>query len=250
MTKTIQFSIATGGYKYLFKPLIRTQRQYAANCGYYYYCLDKVPWAITPSIAAWLKVGLILKFMDLGYDNIFFVDADCSIAKSTPPIFDLVDLQHKPMWIARGKSNRYNSGVIAIANTDTTKDFIKKLLANGHIPVPSEDEAPYENGHFIHYLKKNDTVGLLEHEKWNNNSALNPYSYIQHYSGGNLRKYYNSSMAPRRAYLILQIIGLTNIFRPPSASFKASTIGNQINVLIDWLAASKEHKKWLEGLRK
>jgi hypothetical protein len=203
-----------------------------------------------PSIAAWLKVGLILKFIDLGYENIFFVDADCSITSSTPPVFSVVDLNHKPLWIAKGKSGRYNSGVIAIANTAITKDFLKNLLANGHIPVPAEDEAPYENGHFIHYLNKSNLAGLLDHEKWNNNSELNPGSYIQHYSGGNLRKYYNSSLAPKKACIALKWTNMVNKFRAPSNNFKTATISTQINILIDILAASKEYTKWIKGLSK
>jgi hypothetical protein len=188
--------------------------------------------------------------MDLGYQRIFFVDADCSIACSAPPIFSVIDLEYKPLWIAKGKSNTYNSGVVAVANTDITKFFFRQLLDNGHNPVPIEDEAPYENGHFIHYLNESKIAGELEHNEWNNNSMLDPKSYIQHYSGGNLRKYYNSILAPKSASLALKMAKIVSKFNTPSDKFKSATIGMQIDILIEALAISKEYSKWIPGLSK
>ncbi len=184
------FTIALNGYEDVWRGCIDSQREYWRKHGYSSLLINEVPWAITPRQAAWLKVEIMRGLLARGFDVAFF-DADCEIRGHTPP-FESVFSDEGVICLAQGKSGRLNSGVVLLANSERSIEFIDLLLEKADIPVPKADKTAYENGHFIHYSRDFPGVQVLEHRLWNNNSVFDEESYIQHYSGGVMRDAYES----------------------------------------------------------
>ena len=97
-----------------------------------------------------------------------------------------------------------NAGVIIVRDAQPTRDFFQAVMDNANRGVPKRDRAPYENGHVIHFARRNErAVGTLAHRLWNNNSTLDPESFIQHFSTGPLRDHYFATIGhqPKRLTL-------------------------------------------------
>jgi hypothetical protein len=191
------FSIATGGYERLFEHCILSHRAYCRRCDYEYVVIDQTPSRLRPAEAAWLKIPLMQSALAAGYRWVGFIDADCEIRSHAPCFSGHPDLADgsKSLFLAPGRSGRLNSGVMLVRNSRASADFFQAVLEHAEQDVPEEDRAPYENGHVIFLGKNNPHVGLLRHDLWNNNSALDERSYIQHYSGRILRRWYMDNVA-------------------------------------------------------
>lgn len=189
--KVLVFSIALEGYSGLFKPCIKTQREYCEKHGYKYILIDRTPRTLLPTEAAWLKLFLLCEALKCKYEWVSFIDADCEIRPHTPPFHqELKEYHAQKIFMSHGFSGRINSGVIFMKKSKEASNYLEEVIKNGDKPVPEIDKAPYENGHMIAYGKDNPDIKILDAVKWNNNSDLNKQSYIQHYSGGPLRRKY------------------------------------------------------------
>jgi hypothetical protein len=192
------FSIATGGYERLFEHCILSHEAYCRRCDYAYIVVDRPPRRLRPAEAAWLKIPLIQSALAAGYQWVGFIDADCEIRSHAPCFSSHPDLSNgsKSVFLAPGRSGRLNSGLMLVRNSRASADFFQSVMSHAEQDVPDEDKAPYENGHVIFFGKNNPHIGLLRHDLWNNNSTLDDRSYIQHYSGRVLRKWYVDNLAP------------------------------------------------------
>ena len=196
--RVLVFSIALEGYERLFESCIDSQRQYCQRHGYHYVLIDHAPRRLQPVEAAWLKVSLLRSALCAGFTWVAFIDADCDVRSGMPGFPEYLDRvgRDKSIFFAPGYTGRINSGVAFARNTSAAVGFFQAVLCHADQSVPREDYALYENGHMIFFGKNNPDVYLLEHELWNNNSKLDQESYIQHYSGGNLRTWYMNNRAP------------------------------------------------------
>lgn len=192
------FSIALEGYDRLFESCIETQRQYSRRCGYEYVLVDRAPRRLQPEEAAWLKLAFLESALKAGHEWVAFIDADCDVRAGMPCFAEYLEsvADDKSIFLSTGYSGRINSGVIFARHTPAAIEFFQTVLARADQEVPHEDRALYENGHMIHYGKNSQQVYLLEHNVWNNNSKLDGQSYIQHYSGGDLRLWFMKHRAP------------------------------------------------------
>jgi hypothetical protein len=190
MEKVLVFSIALGNYKEKFLPCIDSQKHYCKKLGYSYLLIDSSPRAMTASESAWLKIGLMDKFLGQHWEYVIFIDADCEIREHAPGIVLNIKDNPRSVFFATGYSGRINSGVIIVRNHTDSISFFQKILRHCDDIMPAPDKALYENGHVIHFGKNTSCVGLLPHKEWNNNSEYDPESFIQHYSGGPLRDHY------------------------------------------------------------
>lgn len=211
MTSTnniLVFSIALEGYSKLFQSCIDSQKEYCSRYGFKYILVDQAPRNLQRAEAAWLKIFLLRSALKCDYNWIAFIDADCEIRKHAPTFIQEFDkYKDKSIFLAPGFSGRINSGVIFLKNTEEAIGYLEKVIKNGDQEVPYEDKALYENGHMIHYGKNHPYVQLIEAVKWNNNFNLDQNSYIQHYSGGILRKQYltSSGISKRSPSFLLKI---------------------------------------------
>lgn len=188
--RAICFTIALNGYDQRFKECVESQKRYCLRYGYKYLEITHLPWTVSPKQCAWLKVEILRGLLACGFQEAAFLDADCEFRPHTPR-YDSVYTDGKDLYMALGKSGRVNSGIIFARNSDSVREFLWELIEKSDMPVPKEDSTAYENGHFIHYGRGNEFIGVLEHWKWNNNTALDPMSYVQHYSGGVLRRWWD-----------------------------------------------------------
>lgn len=205
--KILVFSIALEGYSQLFKNCISSQRKYCKRYDLDYVLVNKSPRKLLPTEAAWLKLFLLRAALSTNkYSWIAFIDADCEIRDFSPLfINDLKKYDEiKSVFMAHGFSGRINSGVILLKNRQEALKYLNNVINNGDIPVPSEDEALYENGHMIHYGKTNKSIQIIESIKWNNNQTIDEKSYIQHYSGGILREEYLKRHPFRKSFHIIK----------------------------------------------
>jgi hypothetical protein len=213
--KVLVFSIALEGFEHTFSDCIRSHMQYCKKNGYKYLLIKKSPYRLQPHEAAWLKVPLMLASLSAGSEWCFFLDADCEVRPHAPDFttyLDKIAPEHS-IFMAPGFSGRINSGVIFGKNEANTLEFLSTILAHADSEVPDpEDVAPYENGHFIFWGKKNPSLYLLEHSLWNNNSNIDPDSYIQHYSRGKIRDLYLESQASRKNNLERLLESVSTLF--------------------------------------
>lgn len=193
------FTVALGGHRWLFSPCIRTQCDYARCMGF---DCAVVRHAFEPSRAqasAWLKVPLLISALRNGYDAVGYFDADCEVRAHTPDFRAVFDGAHAEAGLAMapGHSGRLNSGVIFARATGHAIGLLERIVENAERPVPTAERTTYENGHFIHYATGHPALLVIPHDRWNNNSRLNPSSYVQHYSGGAaLREWYLKHRSP------------------------------------------------------
>lgn len=201
--RVLVMSIALGNFKSIFRSCLSTHRAYCKRHGYQYRVVDSLPVRLTPSDSSWLKIPLLIHAMEEGWDWVAFVDADCEIRASCPPLEE-VATPGKSVFMAQGFSGRYNAGVIIARKGPEALGLLRAVWENAERGVPEEDRAPYENGHVIHYAKSNPAVGLLG-RTWNNNVEIDPSSYIQHYSAGRLRKTYMERRAVKARRIIASL---------------------------------------------
>ncbi len=188
------FTVATNGYDAFYQSCIASQRRYARDHGYDFSLVRRpyFVWRYPANDSAWLKVALILSALARGYEWVLFVDADCEIRPSCPA-FQSVEREGKSIYAADGFSGRFNSGVIIVRNTPESVSFFQQLLREAAwTGIPKEDQAPYENGHFIHFAKRYDVFQVLE-IVWNNNRDVHLDDFIRHYSAPLLRPLYRST---------------------------------------------------------
>lgn len=225
--QVLVFSIALKGYSKIYNDCIKSQKQYCERSGYSYILVDQAPGNLLPKEAAWLKLFLLRSALKCNYKWVAFIDADCEIREHAPPFVEEFKKAKgkKVIFLAHGFSGRINSGVIFLRNTKEAEDYLEQVIKNGDNEVPDEDKALYENGHMIHYGKRNPNVEIIDAVKWNNNFAIDKGSYIQHYSGGILREKYLISRGiskPRPSMLGKIRNRIKTVFSSGNTSFSMS----------------------------
>jgi hypothetical protein len=199
--QTLMFSMAFNGYDLLYNRCIRSQRDYAKRQGYLYRFVNRPRWTSLTRECAWLKIALVIRALERGYDWVFFIDADAEVKPDTPPIQQLAE-SGKSVYLVPGWSGRINSGVLIARNTPEALAMFREILANAENPVPDEDSISWgENGHVIHYAKNQPFVKICD-RKWNNNSDPAMVDYIRHYSNGPMRDIYTQTRFWRMLFTI------------------------------------------------
>ena len=187
---TFLFTVATNGYDEIFKDCLDSHQAYADIQGYKYVAFTKSPpGGISGCNSSWAKVAIILRALEKGYKNIFFIDGDALIHDYTPPI-DTLFRDDKFVYMSREGSGKFNAGVIIVVNDRQSVKFFKQLLLRADIPnamLPKSDRNLFENGHVIN-LAKNSPIVETINPKWNYNSTtilLNPddKEYVSHGRG-------------------------------------------------------------------
>jgi hypothetical protein len=188
-SNVLMFSIGLNGYDIVYSNFITSQRLYAKKNFYEYLIVTHPLWNHQASDSSWLKIPLILAALRKGYEWVFFIDADCDIRLHTPRL-ESIEVPGKYLYLANGYTGRVNAGVIIVKNTAETQKLFESILEKAETSVPRENQAPYENGHVIHYSKGCEFLQTLD-LRWNNNMDKKLNDYIRHYSNGSLmRKHY------------------------------------------------------------
>lgn len=195
------FSIGLNGYEHLYRNNFETHQCYARMHGYHYVCVQKPSYTTLGMECAWLKVTLMIRALHKGYHWVVFLDADTQVNSDTPPITAL-EAEDKSLYVARGYSGRFNSGVLIVKNCHQVLRYFERVLAHAEMPLPSEDDVGWgENGHLIYFSKYRHFVHYLD-QRWNNNAAPDLDDYIRHYSYGPLRELYRPGIGDKIAYWV------------------------------------------------
>ncbi len=230
-SNTLIFSIAMNGYYWEYKKNLQTQAAYAMRHGYRYVVIDRPQISLLGMECAWLKVALMSEALKAGYDWVMFVDADAEIKPSAPAIESL-RCEGKSIYLAKGFSGRVNSGVLIASRAEASEAFFDQVLAEHAKALPPEDDVGWgENGHIIHFAKKNPAVKLIS-ARWNNNRDPYLRDHIRHYSAGPLRAYYQPGFINHICYLCHHYL-VAIVRRVPTSGHPRSTFVARINALLD-----------------
>jgi len=198
--RPLVFTIAFGGYAQRFSSCIASQRAYAARHGYRFEVVSRASFSPRGHEAAWLKLMLVRQALTC-HPAVAFIDSDCRVSGDAPGFVSCFE-SGASLCLAPGLSGRVNSGVIfarpgAIDRLTTMIDAMMRQ-------VPEADQAPYENGHVIHYTKDWPGLTLLS-KAWNNTTDEALDDHIRHYCGGEgLRRVYRPTLYERVAWSMYQ----------------------------------------------
>lgn len=200
-SQTLVFSVAINGYHWKYRKNIDSHRAYAKRQGYRYVVVDRPVISLLDMECAWLKVALMIEALRAGYQWVLFVDADAEIKPGAPAIESL-DEQGKCLYMARGYSQRINSGVLIAKQSEEACIFFRQVLESSDMPLPVADDVGWgENGHIIHFAKNNPGLKLIS-RRWNNNGDLFLRDHIRHYSAGPLRGKYQTGFIDQCRFLL------------------------------------------------
>ncbi|MCW5714342.1 MAG: hypothetical protein KIT43_07520 [Bauldia sp.] len=184
--------MATGPYLTTWADCIATHRPY---CDRHLYRYDLIDRETGPLHAKWQKLAHCRDALEAGSGHILLIDADARINPPAPPFHAVVDATPEAdILCVLGRSGRPNSGMIMFRGGagSVAAKFLAACIDARDTAVPPEDfvTAEGENGHFIHFLKREpfaSRLGLLP-LTWNNTRPPpSPADYVTHYAGKPMR---------------------------------------------------------------
>lgn len=176
--RPVVLTIATNGLDRFYERCIHTHLTYAKRYDYRHFLISDAGCSLTPNESAWIRIPIMRILIETA--PVFYVDADAEFRLAAPPI-DSVHVPGKAVYMAYGISGRFNSGVIYLSEPYASS-YLDEMLANYNTPIPRPDQAPYENGHFIHFAKKHSNIIHRLEDRWNNTVSEEMDDYIRHYT--------------------------------------------------------------------
>ncbi|SMF54596.1 hypothetical protein SAMN02745866_03470 [Alteromonadaceae bacterium Bs31] len=205
MPKVLIFTLAAAGYDWLYKKNIQSHKAYIAKHAYSYSVVNRPRLTTLGLELVWLKIYLMREALKSNYDWLVCLDADTEIRPSCPAIESL-EKQGKSIYLAKGYSDRINSGVLILRNDNNSRAFINNIIQNQLKPLAPEDDVGWgENGHVIHFAKNNPYVEIID-KRWNNNSDCEMKDFIRHYSAGPMRAKHTPPLVGKSAWLMLHLL--------------------------------------------
>lgn len=182
----IIFSVALNGYAWMYKACIDSHRNYADRIGCRYVNIRR-PWVSRlGGECCWLKISVLKQLLDQGHETVLVLDADTFVDAQAPDIRGIMRDRHH-LYMAKGTSGEFNSGVMLVRNTPQTKAFFTRLLEYQGREHAKDDPVGWgENGHLITLLKQSP-LAVEMGQQWNNTGDISMSDYIRHYNHGPLR---------------------------------------------------------------
>ena len=180
------FSIALNGYQWLYRKNLANHAAYAKSIGANYLKVTRPLISRLGVECCWLKLCLLKEALLQGYETVLFLDADTLIMPDCPDIRTNLT-KNKHLYMAKGYTNRFNSGVMLVQKSPTVIKFLEHIIQNRFTPIPKSDSVGWgENGHIIHFARENSFIATLDH-RWNNTYDACCDDYIRHYNFGPMR---------------------------------------------------------------
>ncbi|VUD46959.1 hypothetical protein TDB9533_00929 [Thalassocella blandensis] len=204
MANIIVFSLGACGYHWEYAKNIASHRRYCEKHGYQYILIDTPKFTWLGMEIVWLKILYLQHFLAFDVDWVMCIDADAEIKECCPPLTE-IQAPEKSIYMAKGYSGRYNSGVLIVRNTIESQQFFSTILSNRHCTLPTDDDVGWgENGHIIHFAKGKTFVQAIC-RKWNNNHDPEMKDYIRHYSAGPIRHLYTPARMDHLKFKLLNV---------------------------------------------
>jgi hypothetical protein len=190
--KTLILSIALNGYQWMYKKELQSHQQYAKKYDYVHQAVTRPFISALGVECCWLKLTLMRRALLSGYDNVLFLDADTMVHRNCPGLTKVFQ-EEKYVYMAKGYSNRFNSGVLIARNNAKTIDWLTRVIDARFNKVQKENDVGWgENGHVIEFSKGVPFIVELE-KKWNNTFDNHLKDYIRHRNCGPMRTgYFNN----------------------------------------------------------
>lgn len=184
--RMLVFSLALNGYQWSYRKHLKTHRLYAKKLGAEYVLVSK-PWFTKLGVeCCWLKLHLIETALKCGYDQVLFLDADTWVNYHAPDIRQNLTLE-KHIYMAKGYTQRYNSGVLLVDNHPLAQHFFASVIQSRTKRLPIPDQVGWgENGHIIYFAKNCNFIAELS-QSWNNTHRENIEEFIHHANHGPFR---------------------------------------------------------------
>ncbi|BDX08247.1 hypothetical protein [Planctobacterium marinum] len=180
------FSIALNGYQWLYRHCINSHREYADRINAEYVCVSRPRFTSMGIECCWLKLLLLREALNKGYQWVLFIDADAYVQQEAPDIRLHAD-EAKSIYMANGKTGRFNSGVILLRNGKPAKQFIDEVIASKGQPLAKAHQVGWgENGYIIQAAAANPHVARLPLQ-WNNTWQPDLADHIRHFNHGVMR---------------------------------------------------------------
>jgi len=183
LARSLLFSIAVNGYSMKYRSLLATQRAYARRIGCEYVCVQRPVRVLEPAVAAWMKVTLMEWWLGQGRDFVGYLDADCEVKADAPDWRGLFESDGSVL-MARGRSGRYNSGVVFVRNDAPARQYFADVLASAthELPDAARRNLKYENGNMHHVAGESVAIREIGAE-WNNTATPDLTDFVRHYTG-------------------------------------------------------------------
>lgn len=198
-------SLVATGYHWLYQRELASQERYAQARGYHYECVFGPLLHRFGGEIVWYKMHLIQQALLQGYSWVVFLDADAAVTEICPPI-ESVERSAKSIYMARGYSGRYNSGVMIYKNNRTSMAFVTRVIASRGETLSADDSVGWgENGHVIALARHHPAVQELA-SRWNNNQDPTMKDFVRHYSAGPLRALHKASRFSKWQFNIVNVL--------------------------------------------
>ena len=178
------FSLALNGYELLYKSYLDSHRAYASRLQCDYVPVVKPHFSSLGVECCWLKIYLLQQALNVGYQHVLFLDADAFVQPHAPDIRIALN-SDKSVYLARGYSGDYNSGVILVNNDTEAKLFLQNVIQHRFIDK-KESVGWGENDSVIAVAENADYIETLS-TRWNNTADESLDDYIRHINFGPLR---------------------------------------------------------------
>lgn len=183
---TLVFSIALNGYQWRYRKHLDSHAKYAERLNYHYVVVTRPFFSKLGIECCWLKLTLMYKALLAGYKYVVFFDADAMVKVNCPCITSLLE-RGKDLYMVKGYSSRFNSGVMIVRNSPIIRLWLLKVINNKDNKVEPENDVGWgENSHIIELSKGCSFIKELP-QIWNNTYNIHLDDYIRHHNFGPLR---------------------------------------------------------------
>lgn len=179
------FTVGLNGYAERYERYVASQRSFAERNGYQYLVVTEPSGSYGASEAAWLKIAVINDALRAGFERVVFFDCDAEVLETAPPVAAAMDVEPQAhIYLVRGHSGRFNSGVVMVRNGEPAQMFFKEIWARMGTPLSQADDVGWgENGHVIQLSKEVSCIAELP-RSWNNTRLPPPDpEYVRHHTG-------------------------------------------------------------------
>lgn len=210
--KTLIFSIALNGYQWMYQRELKSHEQYAQKYSYVYQAITHPFVSMLGVECCWLKLTLMREALLSGYDTVLFLDADTMVNSNCPALTKIFK-ERKYVYMAKGYSNRFNSGVLIARNDTKTIEWLTSVINARFNKVQKENDVGWgENGHVIEFSKGVPFIVELD-QKWNNTFNNSLKDYIRHQNCGPMRTgYFNNLFHKVIFFLSARVLTFINSY--------------------------------------
>ena len=183
---TLVFTIALNGYQWRYRQHMQSHREFAAKYGFHYQAITRPFYSSLGIECCWLKLTLMLHALRAGYKQVIFLDADTLVNAHCPDPRTLFD-DGKWLYMAKGYSKRFNSGVMIARNHPAIRLWLTTILKKRHEKLSDKVDVGWgENGHIIAHSIGCPFIKEIPHS-WNNTHDKGLDDFIRHYNSGPMR---------------------------------------------------------------